>query len=773
MIQTIVNSRDSLIELINKDAAVDQRFAVRFIEVSFTDWQWLVLALADRTHETLRISTECIDSDTLPMTQGLIAKLFQCRNSITLLGVSELIRLYPTERTRELISFLVQMENGSEQIRRRRVYVPLLGAMEALTSRSTAISRSHHHYESAAAFVLVPPQNNEPLELQIQPKDIQYPLSDSCCDGIQTWLKIVESGWLPQKCVIRTNTIPFITATSSSIVQVKVVANTYDLLQTMFMDLPDESLGNDEQWRYLLSVKTRVDCRSFDDLLLSTLPHPATDNRAILAQWNQMNAIQRWAAWLLFKRRLQNDMINEGYFSNVIRSCIDSESLVDCVICTIFSYHPRELGAQSPLHTERNHLLNCLEITELPEAFWAELSTFSPIQQFQYLSYTTEKEKCHAVLLIRDLGFSLHDVHSRDDICIRYPALYAYTAETSFLDPWLTEYFDNLRLAKLRNEYPQSIRDAILQWPEKCFAYRPRNDALIQELTDDNTIVQYWDSLGAEWIPMLYTVITRLSPNTNIRVEAVRANLPSITSFNKPDGFNYHCFEDKRLDKLQHINIDYPLYFVQQLELVQEIAQIAGKSIEQHSVLVLTADHGSSRLAVLNHRETERLPQGSTAKYLGRFAISTDPVQGSGWLVEEQHLVRTNHVRFIAAGLHGCENHGGATPEEMLVPLLILQQAKVRILRCPTEIHLRGRRSNVWSIIVDRPVTKAYVTINNEDRTAFISNDGTELEFELLGIRPGKYSIRIQFILPDGQHFEQPVALRVSAGIEINSDMEL
>jgi hypothetical protein len=212
----------------------------------------------------------------------------------------------------------------------------------------------------------------------------------------------------------------------------------------------------------------------------------------------------------------------------------------------------------------------------------------------------------------------------------------------------------------------------------------------------------FWiDGLGAEWLPLLLAEIKRLSITTEIIYKTAHSILPSETEFNHQWGTQDEKWD--RLDKLNHNGMpddkDYYSCIAQQIEYICEIARRVGVLLVDHNCIVVTGDHGSSRLAALMFHSSENYYiapfKDSKVRSFGRFcelpfdsdvqiSDSMEVVTAKRGGQDVKCVVIKTYEHFKQSGNIAGGNtddnavagevHGGATPEEYLVPVLIIKR---------------------------------------------------------------------------------------------------
>jgi hypothetical protein len=245
-------------------------------------------------------------------------------------------------------------------------------------------------------------------------------------------------------------------------------------------------------------------------------------------------------------------------------------------------------------------------------------------------------------------------------------------------------FFGKYRELKLTNRVTQDFCEEV---KKPLDVKKPSRDSLLQKLApDESCALLIVDAMGAEWLPMLVNLARKL----NLSVESAEigeAKLPTATCFNTlawPEARRLP--EVKRLDNIAHKGAEThethsaEENLVEQLEVVGiEILPKVADALTRYERVVVTADHGSSRLATLAWQQklacTLEAPDGAEIldwRYCrkGRLACPhglEETLDGNYWVVR-------GYDRLPKGGGSGFERHGGGTPEERLVPVVVFSR---------------------------------------------------------------------------------------------------
>lgn len=269
-----------------------------------------------------------------------------------------------------------------------------------------------------------------------------------------------------------------------------------------------------------------------------------------------------------------------------------------------------------------------------------------------------------------------------------YPEVEAYlNADLVFGDEALDNYFREYRELKMTGRVtPEFYEKAQQVVPPSSVQSR---DSIVQRFAQDNRCaLLVVDAMGAEWMPMLLALARR----RNIGLDSVavgEAHLPTSTSFNNifwPDD-SRKLPDIKRLDNIAHNGAEAheakraEENLAAALEVIDgDVLSRVAEGLAQFERVIVTADHGSSRLATLAWKSEPRLAltlaceasvEVSGWRYCARATQSECPPELEETLDGKHWVVRGYNRLPKKGGGQGFELHGGATLEERLVPVVI------------------------------------------------------------------------------------------------------
>ena len=274
------------------------------------------------------------------------------------------------------------------------------------------------------------------------------------------------------------------------------------------------------------------------------------------------------------------------------------------------------------------------------------------------------------------------------------------------------------------------------------------------------------DGLGAEWLPLFSHYLNEYGKINKKRITyqtIITVELPSATKFNKKDD----SMKRNQLDKYIHDNVyNHPNSLLNEIEIIKSLAEeIALLNCPKVSIV---SDHGFSCLCV-SHFVNNNNYEFDNVEHEGRYFLVEDGeyFNNEDYLVHDcesigfegkKYVVSLNHTSLNNTPIR--EVHGGATPEEVLVPYIIFgydneSDIEYDISANTNEINI-SKDKEIGINISPKPPILPNAIWNNErlniykkDEKYFIQvdslNKGTQkIVIKIDGIKIGEIEINIK-----------------------------
>ena len=332
-------------------------------------------------------------------------------------------------------------------------------------------------------------------------------------------------------------------------------------------------------------------------------------------------------------------------------------------------------------YKERKTLLK-----SLPEHELFSYIQSSKIKDKKRIFYLTDSTKIERRAVVEELA---HMGEIPEELCIIFPDLASYLKLYRFScdnADFYTDYFEKYKLQKTINSVSEDFLKLVedISAPgERKYNSLPHRNGLVLQLKKSDIGLYWIDALGVEYLAYIQQKAKELGLVINVSI--ARATLPTLTSFNKGFFVDWEGFKfpkDPHLDKLKHEgtgdagikSTDPAIYLADELSIISDALIKIKAALTNHDVekVLLASDHGASRLCVLNQHENkwEMLEKG---KHSGRCCkVSEVDEKPESATESEEYWVLANYDRFKGGMPANVEVHGGATLEEVVIPLIEL-----------------------------------------------------------------------------------------------------
>lgn len=365
------------------------------------------------------------------------------------------------------------------------------------------------------------------------------------------------------------------------------------------------------------------------------------------------------------------------------------------------------------MYTERKNLIVGFDEDSIAE-YVAETRRFTdPSVQICYLTTSTTIEIAEIFLALRKCDYI------PKNLSWIYPELWDYLKTFNFVGAGfadvLTRYFADYKRQKVKNQIEPVFNGVVKELADARPQFSlPSRESVIEKLDGADSCLCWVDALGCEWLGFIKSVSER--NGMKLKVTATRAMLPTLTSVNRGfyDGWvGPKLPKVELLDKVKHGDFDnggincrtVPMHLSEELKVVKGVLSDIKRWLQNHhgSRVVLTSDHGATRLAVISDsfsvwEMSEKGKHGGrcckASEFDGDLPSCSTKSDGGEW------YVLAGHDRFRGGRIGDVEVHGGATLEEMVVPVIEfwlmdssahveLTESKYKVTYRDTEIVLK------------------------------------------------------------------------------------
>lgn len=532
---------------------------------------------------------------------------------------------------------------------------------------------------------------------------------------------------------------------SASIIHVSVISGAYSALKYILKDLPlTEQYGTNELW----------------ENLLKELQKKAYSLSAVLDRYGVEDGFEddiytkcsgeQFKNWLYFiSLKVNSERIQNAYLEWVAKETENWCELKTNLLIFITKISHTDKSFKK-MYDERKKLLK--EFPDSDIAIFVKENSIEPSEEIYRLTDNTQIERKHI------LSWVSH--HKWDETyAYVYPLLSSYLQRFIFdcgsLSNEITAYFEQYKAQKVANQLSDSFLAKVEEWG-KTYKYSriQTRDNAIKSIPDRHSSILYWiDAMGVEYLALIVELAKR--KGLSIHIDIGRAELPSITEYNKSFFENWDGiakYKEDALDDIKHndkggfffTSCEDPIHLESEISVIEKAINFAAAKLAMRECksFVITSDHGASRLAVIKRQE-EKYSTETGGEHSGRCCKVFDGCDLTNCVEEKGYFVLTDYGRFKGSRAANVEVHGGASLEEVLVPIITLKLKKqdtvdIRVLNSDNIQADRKKGTTVQLYIsdVDSPENIRIVIANAEYKA--IKDDSTHYTFLLEDIKRSK-----------------------------------
>ena len=502
---------------------------------------------------------------------------------------------------------------------------------------------------------------------------IRYSLQPNVAEGIKGLLRIMEDG-AHGNCNVKTmldfplSTIP-VTVVNSVYAAIRQVCVSFDI---------EESHGNETQWEQLFKALQGTK-NSLDSVFAKYgFNYDFEDN---LYQNCAGLEFKNWLFFIYLKKNV--DAIQNGYLRWVVSVTDNFEELKDNILCGILQIQRNDVRFRS-YYAERKKLVRAFPESEI--AIFIHRSRIDIAESVYRYTDNTRTEKEEVIRWIATYGYV-------SEIEYIYPALSLYMKDYVFscgkLSEELTLYFKEYKEQKLTSKITPAFLEKVNTYALKQpYAHLETRDSAILRIPEKQSAFLLWiDALGVEYLAYMSELARK--KGLSMRTDITYSELPTITSINR--GF-FDIWpgpmkeKEPKLDDIKHHEQggfifreedDAPIHLASELEVIDKAIERAATELAMHRCksFVIASDHGASRLAVIRRQE-EKYETDTKGEHSGRCCKIFPDADLPFAISENGYYVLADYGRFKKSRAANVEVHGGASLEEVVVPVITLTLRK-------------------------------------------------------------------------------------------------
>ncbi len=474
-----------------------------------------------------------------------------------------------------------------------------------------------------------------------------------------------------------------------SLADIKEISCTFDLLVQQFTDLSrlSKDVGTEGQWNYLyLQVVNNGGLSNYIDNKFGGTKNLAQS----LKSFKDYDANDRWTLFIAL-------MIYGAPATTYLSEVIGRSNTVDelCGNLYLLLLEKNWKGKEfKRVYEERKELLKGVCDDTVIVSDFCKRVIGKGADALYYLTNLSSQEREQIIWTLSRYAEDFDRKKLPEVLEIVYPQLANYLDKFDYKDKLLNVYFNEYKYCKVTNRISDELRNMVeKQSVERDYNKLQPRATYVDKLAIDNHCKAYFvDALGVEYLSYIQALCH--DNNLFMQVNIGRCNLPSITEFNKDFVNNFTAkgikvIDVKDIDDLMHEgvtddNYEYlkePIHISEQLQALDKLISSVIKTLNDGKTdrIFLLSDHGATRMVVINDKEN-KWEVSNKGEHSGRCCLVSELDDKPDNAAEEnEYWCLANYDRFKGGRMSGVELHGGATLEEVCVPIITVTRKEDKI----------------------------------------------------------------------------------------------
>ncbi len=671
------------------------RYPVRFILVNDFKTLFDLTEYLSGQNITVFYLDSLLEHDDQWLTRDdIVNVLKELKTDTLVIPLSEILRFLPENQFSTLMISISEIENPSDEYG-KRIYIPLAGLKER--AEKDFLKNYHRKDMWSPVWHLNTPFDKKKTIYQIAFQADTLPRSPDI-HHIRDWLNLwKKSGCEEIISVSETMDYLYKNFLPDSLFLLERICNPKEYLQKfMGISIPAEySEAEKPHWDKLITeiganIEEVNDYSAYVHYHLNVNNLKSMSPADILTLWIQNN--DPYERWLIKHWFLSCGNTKAVYLEKTISaaSAYTNDEIISAIWFAIFDMNSvnRDIAEERKtylhvLHREFNHPFQQIEekirykirqITGDPEHFL-----------MLYISGIAFEERKFLVELFANADEETREKY-RKTLQTVYPEMYHYlnwddAASDSEIPAWVIPYFREYNLSRLLNRPSGRLLEILKEKNanEKTFYDWYYTVESLPDVPEDACVI-WIDGLGAEWFPLLEYLVGMSKDRFPERKSICKVNLPTVTKCNRP--VHSDCCIRELDDHIHDENpYTYPDDLIKQTDLIKNIVHREIMARNDDKILVIS-DHGFTALAQKQFGNQKKFDL-SDADHEGRCMWTDKEYQSdTDFIVHtaeqgKKALVALRHTSLYHTPCR--EVHGGATPEEVLVPCMLISRIQEHV----------------------------------------------------------------------------------------------
>lgn len=675
---------EGLISEINSDKITNdilaRRYPVRLIFLQrFETFRMLIESLSSIGIENYHLERDLPHPDGWITKDTLISIVKNLSKDTAIVPFSEIVRFYSKEDFKNFFNQLLLIENVELS---RRIYLPLIGVEERFEKE---FFQDFTRKDESAPYWKISREIPNSIKVYLTSQTLTKSIGNyETIANTEEWLKF----WKKKSpcdviCHSKPLNIFYENTLPDTIFTIERVDNPKKLIEKIFnFEVPIPFDNSDILFWEKLLILLSKDFTTFKALVKDYFKVTSLTIYTILEHWLKSN--DSFEKWLLKHFVLTQNCLENKYIYKVFESLTDysDHTLLKTLYQKIFSLEINEELISDRL--DLIHQFSRLKPTNLCDETLVELdSNNRSISDYRRaLLLTTGMFQFEKVYIIE--LFAKGEIDNLDLLSQRFPEILYYNSECSFDNlknehEWVLEYLSEYKKSKLNDSATNRLNEILFlkNASDQSFYNWYHSFESIHSIFHSNKVdkVIWIDAIGVEWVSFIENYIINHKTDLHVIKKIIGvANLPTSTNQNKFPDVKYIQDFDSHIHSNHY---SFPNSIIKQFDEIKKIIDTY-IVLDSEQTIAIVSDHGLTALS----RLAASKKYGKEDSHEGRFieVKDKDHSPDADYIIHKSEIDQKNYLIALKHNSLGYkpirEVHGGATPEEVLVPFIIISNKK-------------------------------------------------------------------------------------------------
>jgi hypothetical protein len=695
---------------------------------------------ADIAKTRIYVSSAC-EKDSLPMPENVLYEMKK-KGTHVLIGAVQAAMLHGESATDRLLGELVIYQISDHAI-------VLCDHCQRLLQ---AIARKNLNFSKRMLFL---EGKTSPLPTILIANNRLQCFGQKSMNGMKQLLNALEKNAnLPKDIILITKYVPGLFA--ESMYYVTEVASIYKALCQKYSEIANMTrklYGTDSQWSWLAealektSSFSKLICKLFESQDMLTI------KLADYVMFADVNV--RWFYWLALKVYRST---GKSYLAMSLRLTNSQDEFEEKLYYALLE--EKHTSDIFDIHyAERKRLLAQLEENLPLMREYCNLVTQYERDAIFYLTDSSEDEQMAIVQCLSKYEYT------EKELLVAFekvaPELASYLSQFDFnktntkvaqidvgIWPLLTQYFQQYKLQKLCNRiFPEFVEQVEELANNRLYNKLVPRSAIVKKMGKNGVQPYFFDALGVEFLS--YILAKCEEYGLICEIDVAHGLLPSITAKNKEFEQYFIAGTIRKigaLDELKHHSqvfnyekVKEPIHLFHELDIIdRNLRMISSELVQEHyQEALILSDHGASRLAVIYEHENEKIRLTKKGEHSGRCCPVAENPNIPFVAYEDGYGILANYERFNGGRPANVEVHGGATLEEVVVPIIRLTKRpeELKIFFLNTLIHIKLKEVATIKLFANPPLKQPKLSVNDIFYDGEFLEDSKHVQFAMPEIK--------------------------------------